>query len=138
MLASQDSARLTVTTTHEPVAGLGQRHAGERAFAQGICVGFASVLVLLHVWLAFELTGMRAMYRDFGGEVPAVTRVVISVGWMWGAPVAGALAVAGLLVRRPRATWPFVVVAALLLLSVAGTWHWSQQPLRELAGNIAG
>jgi hypothetical protein len=105
-------------------------------FAKGALTGLAAAAALLLCWLAVALAGMRGMYADFGGRVPAITALAVSAAWRWGGAAAGLLAVGALGWRRPKRATAYVLVAALLGAAVVATWWWSQAPLRELAGNI--
>lgn len=107
-------------------------------FVHGIATGVAAAAVLVHVWLAIELADYRDTYRDFGGPLPAATRLVLSLPWRWGVPAAGAIAIAGLVTRRPRRLWSYLALALTLASTVVATYYLSQLPLRELAGKITG
>lgn len=106
------------------------------SFAHGLFVGVAATVVLVQAWLAVELAELPAMYRDFTAELPPLTWLATSRGWRWGVPLAGAVAVVALVARRPRRTWWYAAVAAVLVGMAVGTWWFAQAPIRELAGTI--
>jgi hypothetical protein len=105
-------------------------------FVLGIVTGLAAAAVLVHVWFATLLGDMRAAYAELGGPIPGITRLVITPLWLWGVPVLGALSVAALIARRPRRVGPYVATCALLAITLALTWHFSQAPITELAGQV--
>ena len=107
-----------------------------RDYAQGIGTGIVIAAVLVHVWLAVELRHMQAMYADFTAPLPMLTRLTISVPWRWGVPLVGAVGVFGLVVGRPRATWIYGLVAAVLVATCLGTWYFAQAPVFENVGEI--
>jgi hypothetical protein len=108
----------------------------EGAFARGALTGVAASAVLVQIWLAVELAPMRAMYDQFTGSLPALTSLVISPYWLWGAPGAGAIAVALLARRRPPGLVIYLLTALALVLVVAATWRFANAPLHELADAI--
>ncbi len=108
-------------------------------FAYGVGTGIAIAAVLAQLWLAYELRHLADMYRDMQAQaLPALTRLMITPVWRWGMPVAGAAAVTGLVVVRPRAAWAYGVAAAALVIFVASTWYFSQVPIFQMAGDISG
>lgn len=118
------------------------------AFAQGICIGFATAAVLAAVWLATQLAPMREAHLDMGDGWTEYTPLsasqptrqewwFLTKWWLWGVPAAGAIAVGFLVLRRPRRLWPYLAVALVLAAAVVGTWWYANAPLRELAGNIS-
>jgi hypothetical protein len=106
------------------------------SFADGVITGIAAAAVLVQLFLAWELGSFSRMYKDFGGQLPAATRLVLTSGWRLGLPGVGAAAIAALIVRRPRASWPYVVVALVIVAATLATWWFARMPLYELAGNI--
>ena len=91
--------------------------------------------MLIHVWLATQLGELRTTYAQFGGPIPSITRLTISPAWIWGTPALGALATVMLIMRRPRASAPYVVLAVVLAATVVGTWYGSQLPLSDITVN---
>ncbi|MBV8762554.1 MAG: hypothetical protein JO257_35040 [Deltaproteobacteria bacterium] len=102
-------------------------------FVHGALAGIALAATAAHVWLAVMLAPLRDAYRDMGGGVP----FVLAGWWRWGVPVAGALALAVLFVRRPRSLVPYAVLAVLLISAAIATWRIAYAPLDSLASNIA-
>jgi hypothetical protein len=106
-------------------------------FVHGVAVGVAASAVLAHLWLAVVLADAAKMYRDFADfAMPPLTRLVTATPWLWGVPAVGAVVVAWLVARRARSLVGYVVVAALLVATLVGTWHFAQAPIAELADNI--
>lgn len=104
-------------------------------FVHGACAGVALALIAAHCWLAVTLAPLRDAYRDMGtGTLPLVLRPA----WMWGVPAAGLVALAVLVIRRPRTVVPYACVAAVLLATAIATWHFAYAPLWEMSGNISG
>jgi hypothetical protein len=110
--------------------------AGPAPFVDGIATGIAIAAVVIQSFLAFELAAFRGMYRDLGGTLPAATRLVLTDGWRWGVPAAGALAITGLVFRRPRNSWAYLAVAVVMVAASVATWYLARMPVYELAGNI--
>jgi hypothetical protein len=107
------------------------------SFGHGIAVGCAICAVLVHVGLVGLSGSLAGMYRDFGTrELPAMTRLTLSVSWQLGVPVVGLLLIAGLVVRRPRRLAIYVAVVVVLVAAAACTYWFPEAPIRELAGNI--
>ncbi len=106
------------------------------SFANGIATGIAVAAVAVHVWLAFELAAFRGMYADFGGTIGAGTRLVLTAGWRWGVPAAGAAAVGALIFVRPKRLGPYAAVAVVMVATALATWYLARSPIYELAGNI--
>ncbi len=113
-----------------------ERVPGPVGFGAGLVTGIGYAAVLVQVFLAWELASFREMYRDLGGALPAATRLVLTAGWRWGVPVVGAVAITALVVRRPRAIWPYIVVAVCAAAAAVATWYLARMPVYELAGNI--
>jgi hypothetical protein len=106
-------------------------------FTHGAFAGFAGFVVLIQLALALELAEMKAMYRDFAATaLPALTRLTIEPLWLWGVPLVGGAAVAGLLIRRPRPLAPYIAVALTLAVLAAATWYFPRVPLFALAGKL--
>ena len=113
--------------------------ATERAptsFFDGVVTGVAAAAVLVQLFLAWELASFREMYKDLGGQLPAATRLVLTSAWRWGVPAAGLVAIVVLVVRRPRAAWPYLVVALVIVAATFATWWLARMPVYELAGAI--
>jgi hypothetical protein len=108
----------------------------ERAYWNGVLAGVAAAAVLAQLWLAVELCGYPGMYAQFGGKLPALTRLAISPLWRWAAPLLGTSEVGVLLWRRPASTRLHGLVAGLLVAAVIATWYFAQAPLNALAEKI--
>jgi len=106
------------------------------SFAHGVVTGIAAAAVLVQVFLAWELASFREMYKDFGGTLPAATKIVLTSGWRLGVPVVSAIAIVALIVRRPRIAWPYLAAALVIVAATLATWWLARAPLYELAGNI--
>ena len=107
-------------------------------FLHGVFAGFAGFVVLVQLLLAAELADLAGMYRDFGDvQLPLSTRITLHPAWLWGAPLFGVSAVAGLLVKRPRVLAAYVVVAVVLAGAAVATYYFPRAPLFALAGNIS-
>ena len=104
-------------------------------FAHGACAGIALAAVAAHCWLAVTLAPLRDAYRDMG---TSMLPIVLRPSWMWGVPAAGLVALALLVIRRPRSLVPYACVAAVLVATAIATWHFAYAPLWELSGNISG
>lgn len=92
--------------------------------------------MLVHIYLAVVLESMRAMYADFGGELPVFTRVVLSPHWRMGVPAVGAFALLFLVQRRSRRLISYLLLAVALSFTVTATWYFAHAPVRDLAGTI--
>ncbi|MEO6777195.1 MAG: hypothetical protein ABI467_29980 [Kofleriaceae bacterium] len=106
------------------------------SFGHGLAVGFATCALLVHIALVGLSGDWAKMYREFGGPLPAMTRFTISIPWQLGVPVVGMLAIAALVVRRPRGLAPYLAVAVLCTLAAACTYWFPSAPIAELAGNV--
>jgi hypothetical protein len=107
------------------------------SFWQGVFAGFAGFIALIQTMFAHALGGIADIYRDMGSvELPLLTRVTMHPCWAWGMALVGVAAVVALLVLRPRAAWPYVVVALALVVVAAMTYYFPQAPIYALAGNI--
>jgi hypothetical protein len=109
-----------------------------RDFWAGVGAGVAGAAIAVHLWLAVLFDGMRHTYADFGGSIPASTRLVLSATWRWGIPGAGVVALSLLVSRRARSAWPYGVLAIVLVLTAVATYLLAEAPLYALAGNIKG
>lgn len=115
-----------------------------KPFAQGICVGFSVALLLAQAYLVRFGMMLRGMFGFSGrsdfftspGDLPSATRLVLSRAWLFGVPAVGAIAVALLVWRRPRAVWPYLLVMLVLAAAAGGTWYFADAPISELAGTI--
>jgi hypothetical protein len=103
------------------------------AFFHGAFTGVALAAVVAQVWLAVQLEPLRGAYKDMAA---AALPFVLKSWWLWGAPVAGAVAVVGLMAVRPRTVAAYVVAAAVLVGVAIATWHLAYAPLWDVAGNI--
>ncbi len=128
------SDQLGVAAHELPAGGRTRERPG---FGRGIVVGFAGTLVLIQVWLATQLLAMREIFANFEAErVPMISRISVSPVWLWGVPALGGIATALLIVRRPRASWPYVALAFAMAVTVAVTWYGSQQPFRQRTDTV--
>src|SRR5688572_29943519 len=90
-------------------------------FASGFATGVvALVCVEVVAWGVTVAAPYRNVYREFQGELPAMTRVALSPGWIFGLVASVALAAAALNLwwrgsERSRA----VALAALAVLALA-------------------
>jgi hypothetical protein len=107
-------------------------------FATGVVALVSAEMI---AWGVFVAAPYREAYREFQGELPAVTRVALSPGWIFALVATLALAAAGLnltarLSERARAT----ALAALAVLAVGlaiGTAWAGVYPFAQLAGTIS-
>ena len=108
-------------------------------FIHGVFAGFAGVLVLVQLALASAFPDMRGLYRDISPDLhlPLLTRITIHPAWIWGTPALGAIAVAWLLVARPRSMVGYVLVAVALAAVAFVTYWFPRAPIFELSGNIS-
>jgi hypothetical protein len=106
------------------------------SFGHGIAVGIAVCAALVHVALVGLTGDWQKLYADMRAPLPVLTRITISVPWQLGVPVAGAIALGVLILRRPRALGWYVAVAVALVLATACTIWFPSAPLGALAGNI--
>jgi hypothetical protein len=104
-------------------------------FVHGACAGIAFAAIAAHCWLAITLAPLRDAYRDMGSASPPL---VLQPTWMWGVPAAGLVALAVLVIRRPRSLVPYGCAAAVLVATAIATWHFAYAPLWEMSGNISG
>ena len=114
-----------------------QRAIGQPAptFSHGACAGIALAALAAHCWLAVTLAPLRDAYRDMGaGGLPFVLRPA----GMWGVPAVGLVALALLVLRRPRSLVPYACMALALVATAIATWHFAYAPLWELSGTISG
>lgn len=104
-------------------------------FVHGACAGIALAVIAAHCWLAVTLAPLRDAYRDMGASA---LPLVLQPAWMWGVPAAGLVALAMLVIRRPRSLVPYVCLAAVLVVTAIATWHFAYAPLWKLSDNISG
>ena len=111
-------------------------------FASGFATGvIALVCAELVAWGVLVAAPYREVYFEFRGELPAMTRVALSPGWIAGVVVAAALAAAGLNLtqrwsERSRAT-ALASLAALVLVLAIGTAYAGVYPFAQLSGRIS-
>ena len=108
--------------------------------------GFATGMVALVsaeliAWGVVVAAPYRDAYREFQGELPAVTRVALSPGWIWALVAALALSAAGLnltarLSERARANSLAVLAALAVGLAIGTAWA-GVYPFTQLAGTIS-
>jgi hypothetical protein len=112
--------------------------ATRRAFTfrdgMALAVGVLALMALLYFAAAVDT--WRQIYRDFGSDgLPALTRVVLSPTWRVVAPLAGAMALAYALLRRPAQLFTIAATAsslALVVIWVVGLY----MPIGSLAGKV--
>lgn len=107
-------------------------------FATGVV---ALVCAELAAWGIVIAAPYRDAYREFQAELPAVTRVALSPGWIVGLALALAMAAAGLNLtwrwsERSRAI-ALASVAALAVGLAIATAFAGVYPFARLAGNIS-
>ncbi|MFT3697635.1 MAG: hypothetical protein QM831_31110 [Kofleriaceae bacterium] len=109
----------------------------ESQFGRGICVGVALSAVLVHVYAIAIGGDLNRLYREFGDvPIPMMTKLTISVVWQIGVPLAAVVAIGALILRRPRALWPYIAVTVAFVLATVCSLYFPQAPIRELAGQI--
>ena len=107
-------------------------------FASGIIALVAAEVV---AWGIIVSAPYRDAYRDFTSELPAITRLALSPGWIFGLAAGLLLVTLGLnlwprLSERSRA----IALASLAVLAVGlaiGTAFAGVYPIAQLAGNIS-
>jgi hypothetical protein len=105
----------------------------DNRFTAGVFTGLATAGVVIQVCLGFLMSGLSDMYKEFGNvAIPGITRLVISPIWLWGVPFVGLVAVSALAAKQPRRLGPYLATAALLIVTIALTWHFAQAPMDAL------
>ena len=84
-------------------------------------------MVIVHVLVAVLVTqqDFDTAPFEFQGTVittPLYFRIIVSPAWLFGIPLAGALVLAALLLKKPARGAAYVVPAAVLTLTAASTW----------------
>jgi hypothetical protein len=107
-------------------------------FASGIVALVAAAIV---AWGVLVSAPYRETYREFGGELPAITRLALSPGWIFGLAAGLVLAAIGLnltarLSERSRAI-ALATLAVLALGLAIGTAYAGVYPIAQLSGNIS-
>ena len=100
-----------------------------------ILVEMAALALLGAVWIP----ALTMAFRDFGGALPRITRLVIQSAWtpFWILALAVTVVLALARVRRVRSRETILIVTACGALLLLGfTWWAAYQPLFELAGAI--
>ena len=126
------------TRSEAPVTGAPGERRDDTTFWNGVMAGVALALVAFNAWMAVGLADMPSTLHDMGAQltISTLTRIVISVPWRWGVPLVGAVVLALIIARRPRKTGPYAIVMVAMLWTAAGTWYYSQAPMRELAEEL--
>ncbi len=98
---------------------------------QRICVGVGCVMVIIHVVVAVLLTqrDFETAPFEFQGTLittPLYFRIIVSPAWMFGVPLAGALALAAVWLKKPVRSAAYVLPAVVLTITAAGTWFIGQ------------
>ena len=111
-------------------------------FASGFATGVvALVCAEIIAWGVIVAAPYREVYREFQGDLPAVTRVALSPGWIFGLVAALGLAAAGLNLssrwsERARAVALGVLAAVAVGLAIGTAWA-GVYPFAQLAGTIS-
>ena len=105
-------------------------------FVDGLGTGITVSAVIAVVYMQLHADGFADMYRDLGGRLPLLTRVVLHPAWTFAAPLGIVLLASAALVARQRFRLAMIAIAALALLTVAVTYAGTYQPMWALAGNI--
>jgi hypothetical protein len=108
--------------------------------------GFATGVVALVcaevvAWGVIVAAPYRSVYREFQGELPAVTRVALSPGWIFGLVAVLGLACAGVnvtarLSERTRASALAVLAVLAIGLAIGTAWA-GVYPVVQLSGTIS-
>lgn len=111
-------------------------------YAAGFATGIiALVCAELVAWGVVVAAPYREAYREFEGQLPAVTRVALSPGWILGLAAGLALAAAALNrswrgPERARAIALAALAVVAVGLAIATAWA-GFYPFAQLAGNIS-
>jgi hypothetical protein len=108
----------------------------DSGFWHGMVAGFAFAVVTVQLWFAYESDMYRRVYDDMGASM--VKPLVVTTWWVWSVPVVEALALAVLVVRRPRRLWWYAGLAGADAGLLAATWWLASSPFRDLGGQIQG
>lgn len=119
--------------THPSRPGDGVRALG---FADGLGAGIAAIAVIALVYFSTHADAFAGMYRDFGGRLPRLTRLVLHPAWTVGVPLVVVLLAGACIAVRPRFRYAMIAIAALALGALAVTYLGAYQPIWALAGNI--
>jgi hypothetical protein len=107
-------------------------------FATGVV---ALVCAELIAWGVMVAASYRELYREFQGQLPAVTRVALSPLWIAGLAGGVGLAAAALnLYWRGAERARAIALAALAIVAIGlaiGTAWAAAYPLTQVAGNIS-
>jgi hypothetical protein len=109
-------------------------------FGLGVLTGVTASAAAVQLWFARGADDYREMYRDFGGPVPTLTKLVLHPIWVWGLPLLALAMVAGVIkLRTTRAALAqrLAVVTCIAMVGVLVLTYWeSTAPIRQLAGAI--
>ena len=111
-------------------------------FASGFATGvIALVCAEVIAWGVVVAAPYREVYREFQGELPAVTRVAVSPGWIFAVVAALGLAAAGLNLwwrwsERSRVVALGVLAAVAVGLAIGTAWA-GVYPFAQLTGTIS-
>ncbi len=106
------------------------------SFLDGLGAGITAMALLALVYFLLHADSFAGMYRDFGGRLPPLTRLVLHPAWSIAAPLVVALLAGCTLVARTGFRYVMVAIAALALLAVAVSYVGAYQPIWAFAGNI--
>jgi hypothetical protein len=115
----------------------------DASFVSGLCTGVTGCAILVQIWLAIELRGVRSAFREWTAyfpptnDVPLSSRIALSPIWEIGAPVAFAAALVALLLFARRRVVPLAVVTVLSVAATTFTYFAATAPLDRIAGQIS-
>ena len=103
-------------------------------FASGFATGIiALVCAEVIAWGVVVAAPYREVYREFQGELPAVTRVALSPGWIFAVVAALGLAAAGLGLPEGRGPLFFAIAGAA---AIFGAHRMRTVVLRRRRGRV--
>jgi hypothetical protein len=111
-------------------------------FASGFATGVVALICTeVIAWGVIVAAPYRSMYGEFKAELPAVTRVALSPGWIFGLVAVLGLACAAVnvsarLSERTRASALAVMAVLAVGLAIGTAWA-GVYPVSQLAGNIS-
>jgi hypothetical protein len=112
----------------------------KEAYWIGCLSGFSVAAGLVLSWFAFNFSDLRATYDGFGGELPAITKLVTNQLYLRAMPVVvlAVVILGNIWVKKPRLLLTLVAVTSVVALSaVVVGYCGATLPMRELAGNIS-
>lgn len=111
-------------------------------WASGFATGVvALVCAELIVWAVVVASPYRDAYREFESELPTITRMALSPGWIFGLVAGLALAATGLNLIRRASEKVRATALGVLAVTAIGLALWTAYagiyPFSQLAGNIS-